>query len=325
MGMFTRSIIILIAGLLMSSFLTLSLLSQSAFANENIASPARENTLVFGVISSNPKKAFKRTQPIADYLALNLSSQNISSARIVVAKNVEQMKRWLKNGQVDLLTETVFSAYELMQSVEAQLLARRWKSGVGEYSTVFFSRKNSGVDSLADLIGKTIVFEDRGSTSSFLIPASILIEQGYELYELTSPREIPPQGKIGYFFSDEFSRKGGESNMMSWVHRNIVAAAAFSNIDWNKEIPEQVQQQLQIFYTSQPVPRSLMLARPDMPVELKDRLTELLLTAHEDELGKKALAAYKKTKKFDAISPDILATIEWVGDRKMLLSDLMTH
>ncbi|WED24291.1 phosphate/phosphite/phosphonate ABC transporter substrate-binding protein [Vibrio sp. JC009] len=316
-----RRISVSFFGIILSFFLCSSSLS----ASQEAEAIARENTLVIGEISSNPKKAFKRTQPIADYLAANLQKHNISAARVVVAKNMTQMKRWLRNGQVDLVSETVFAAHELLDSTEARLLARRWKSGVSEYSTVFFSKKENGVNSLDDLIGKTIVFEDRGSTSAFLIPASILIEQGYELYELTSPRELPPEGKVGYFFSDEFSRSGGESNMMSWVHRNIVASAAFSNLDWNKEIPEPVQKQLQIIYTSHPVPRALMLARPDMPAELENDILQLLLSAHETEQGRKALKAYKKTKKFDAISPDVKESIKWAGERMALLNEFMAY
>ncbi len=311
--------------LILSFILSFLLFVPSVFASQEMKASPRENTLIIGVISSNPRKAFKRTQPFADYLASNLQQHKITSARVVVAKSIPQMKRWLNNGQVDLVSETVFAASELTHDSDVHILARRWKSGVGEYSSVFFTKKNNQVDSFGDLVGKTIVFEDRGSTSAFLIPASILIEQGYELYELTSPREQPPEGAIGYFFSDEFSKSGGESNMMSWVHRNIVASAAFSDLDWNRKIPEKIKNQLQIIYSSPPVPRSLMLARPDMPEKLQDDITTLLLSAHENVQGQKALATYRKTKKFDAISSNVLTSIKWAGQRKALIDAYMAR
>ncbi|UUM33034.1 phosphate/phosphite/phosphonate ABC transporter substrate-binding protein [Vibrio japonicus] len=311
--------------LILSFILSFLLFVPSVSAAQPVKASSRENTLIIGVISHNPRKAFKRTQPFADYLAANLQQHKITSARVVVAKSIPQMKHWLNNGQVDLVSDTVFAASELTRDSGVHILARRWKSGVSEYSSVFFTKKNNQINSFDDLVGKTIVFEDRGSTSAFLIPVSILIEQGYKLYELTSPREQPPEGAIGYFFSDEFSKSGGESNMMSWVHRNIVASAAFSDSDWNKEIPEQIKNQLQIIYTSPPIPRSLMLARPDMPEKLQDDITQLLLTAHENEQGKHALTTYRKTKKFDAISSDVLASIEWAGQRKALIDAYMAR
>ncbi|PMJ96383.1 phosphate/phosphite/phosphonate ABC transporter substrate-binding protein [Vibrio sp. 10N.261.55.A7] len=311
-----RNAIILFIG-----FVSIALSSHSLFAD----TLSREELLVIGVISSNPQRAYKRTQPFAEYMAANLQQHNITTARVVIAKDVRQMTHWLKNGQVDLVSETVFASQELIQNADAQLLARRWKDDVAEYSTVFFSRLNNGVNSLDDLKGKTVVFEDRGSTSAFLIPAATLLDQGYQLYELTSPREVPPDGKIGYIFSDEFSRSGGETNMMSWVHRNIVAAAAFSNLDWGKEIPDQVRNELQVIYTSQTLPRSLILNRSSMPPELKQDILKLLLNAHLDPEGYKALRAYKKTKMFDSITPEIESSLQWVGEQKTLVGEIFVR
>lgn len=293
-----------------------------ALANEH---GLRSESLVIGVISTNPKKAFKRTQPLADYLAAQLQHHNIKQGQVVIAKDVAQMARWIKSGQVDLVSETAHAAHQLMQDAEAELLARQWKSGVAEYASVFFSRTNNGVDSLDDLVGKTIVFEDRGSTSAFLIPAAVLLEQGYPLYELSSPREQPPAGKIGYFFSDEFSKSGGESNMMSWVHRNIVAAAAFSNLDWEKEIPEAIRSELHIIHTSRFVPRALMLASPALPSHLKQSITEILLNAHQNEQGRQALNAYKNTKKFDAITPEIRQSLQWSSQQHTSVGEYFIH
>jgi phosphonate transport system substrate-binding protein len=284
-------------------------------------SPLRDETVILGIISSNPQKAFKRAQPFADYLAKSLSKHGIKTGQVVVSRDSRQMARWMKNGQVDLVSETVFAAQELMQYSGAELLARRWKSGVAMYHSIFFSKINSGVNTLDDLRGKTVVFEDKGSTSAFLVPAGILLEQGYDLYELSSPRDTPPENKIGYFFSDEYSKSGGETNMINWVHRNLVASAAFSNLDWEKEIPEQVKQQLQVFHTSQVIPRSLVLARPNLPFELKQNILAVLLSAHENEEGQQALKVYKKTKKFDAITPEIVQSIYWAETQKLLVDE----
>lgn len=300
--------------------IVLSFLSLSTNATtEVLISSSRDTTLVVGVISSNPKKAVKRTQPFADYLASNLKNHNINSARIAVAKDMLQMAEWLKNGQVDLLSDTAFTAYELNKNVDAQILARRWKSGVAEYSTVFFSHRDNNVQTFEDLKGKVIAFEDRGSTSAFLIPAALMLQQGYELYELSSLRERPPVDKIGYIFADEISRKGGETNMISWVHRKIASASAFSNLDWKKEIPDTIKPELTVFYTSQAMPRGIVLARHNMPKTLINDLISILLSAHQNEAGQRALSAYKKTKMFDEITPSIEQSIHRVGEMKSLL------
>lgn len=299
--------------------------SQVMATQKEITATPDKDTIIIGVISSNPTKVFKRTQAFADYVASQLEHRGITSSRIAIAKDIDQMARWLKNGQVDIVSETTFAAHELNQSANAKFLARRWKSGEAEYSTVFFTSNESGIKHFDDLVGKVIAFEDRGSTSAFLIPASILLKRGYELYEVTSPRETPPKNKIGYFFSDEFSSAGGEANMMSWVYGNFVASAAFSNLDWQKEVPSQVKNKLNIYYQSQAIPRAITLVRADLPQELQTDIKEILLSAHQDEQGKRALDKYKDTKKFDSISPSIIQSIEWAGELKELIDSHLTH
>ena len=101
----------------------------------------------------------------------------------------------LRRGEVDLISETPFSAFFLAAHGGGEIILREWKKGKASYYTVFIARKDSGIDSLADLRGKMIVFEDPGSTSAFLVPFIILREQGFEMVELASPRETPPAGR----------------------------------------------------------------------------------------------------------------------------------
>ena len=113
--------------------------------------------------------------------------------------------------------------------------------------------------------------------------------------------------------------------MMSWVHRNIVASAAFSNLDWEKEIPEQIKQHLQVIHSSEAIPRSLILIRPNLSSEFKQNVLSVLLAAHETEEGKQALKAYKKTKKFDAITPEVLQSISWAKRQKLLVDEYISR
>lgn len=279
---------------------SLACYSSRGLAGEQPSPPSfqfERDTIVIARVSSNPKKHYKHLKPIADYLAANLNEFGIRQGKVVFAKDNTQMLRYIKQGKVDVITETAFSAAVFNEQAGAELLLRRWKKGVAEYSSVIFSRADNGVDSFEDLQGKVIAFQDRGSSTAFFIPASIMIRDGYELYELDSPREVPPQDKIGFVFADK------EINISAWVHKGIVAAGAFSNIDWNneKDMPVEFRKDLAIFYESIPFPRGIELVRPDMHPVVKTRIKEILMTAHEQEAGKQALAAYQKTKKYDEL------------------------
>lgn len=299
MSMFPLSL----AKLSCSFLFVLSLLagfSPYAYSDGQLTSPAvqfERDTIVIARVSTNPKKHYKHLKPIADYLAANLSEFGISRGKVIFAKDNEQMIRYIKQGKVDVITETAVSAALFKEQAGAELLLRRWKGGVAEYSSVIFSRMDSGVDSFEDLQGKVIAFQDRGSSSSFFIPASIMIRDGYELYELDTPRELPPQDKIGFVFADK------EINISAWVHKGIVAAGAFSNLDWNntKDMPAEFHKDLAVFYESALFPRGIELVRPDLDPVIKNRIKQVLMTAHEKEAGRQALTAYQQTEKYDEL------------------------
>ncbi|WP_084705436.1 PhnD/SsuA/transferrin family substrate-binding protein [Vibrio mexicanus] len=175
------------------------------FSTLSIADEQSDRTFVVGVVSSKPVKAFERAQPLANYLAANLSQYGYSKGDVKVARNLRELERWLKRGQVDIFSETAFTAYELESSNLADILARHWKNGSAEYHSLFFARVDSNISSFDDLVDKIVTFEDRLSTSAYYLPATTLVNEGYRLSEVSSPREAPPKGTIGYFFADELS------------------------------------------------------------------------------------------------------------------------
>ena len=63
----------------------------------------------------------------------------------------------------------------------ADLLLREWKQGVAEYHSVFFTRRDSGINGISDLPGHIMAFEDPGSTSAYLIPRFTLEQNGIAL------------------------------------------------------------------------------------------------------------------------------------------------
>ncbi len=274
-----------------------------------VAGPAADTagrTLVIGKISPNPKKHYRYLKPIAEYVVSKMGDLGYTRAKVLMAKNTRQMARYLRRGKVDWVTETPFSAMILKNKTGAELLLRKWKKSVPEYHTVFFARRDSGIEKLQDLRGRTIVFEDPGSTSAFYIPAAILIKQGLELVELESYREQAPEGTVGYVFSGE------EINMSTWVHKGIGDAGAYSNLDWDREdhTPSAFRRDFIQFHRSQAFPRAIELVRKGLPEAVKQRLKEILLQAHEDPAAAGPLKAYQKTKKFDELDQDSLAALQ---------------
>jgi phosphonate transport system substrate-binding protein len=271
----------------------------------------RENTLVLGEVSHSPKKQYKRLKPIVDYAVSHLKDFGIEKGSILIAKNNAEMVQYLREGKIDWVTETPISGVYFSKKTGAELVLRKWKKGVGEYHTVFFARKDSGINSLKDLKGKKIALGDPGSTSSFYVPIGTLMNEKIDLVELSSIRAIPPKNKIGYAFAG-----GAEINISVWVHRKLADVGAFSNLDWEseKDTPKKFKKNFKVIHHTKPIPRAVELFRKNLNPKIKQRLKQILLNAHNDAEAKEALKAYDKTSKFDEIKGPALSGMDRVGE-----------
>ncbi len=277
--------------------------------SKNEGSPTRQQTLVIGKVTEDPKKQYRYMKPIVDYAASHMKDLGIRETKVLMAKNNRQMVSYFRQGKIDWMTETAFSAVYFQKKAGAQYFLKKWKKGVGQYHSVFFTRKDTGIKTLADLKGKTIAFEDPGSTSAYFVPASILIEKGLNLVQLATIREKPPADMVGYVFSRQ------EVNTSTWVSRGLVDVGVFNNLDWNKDdhMRKAQRKEMTVIHESGPFPRAIELVRKDLDPQIQDRLKSVLLNAHKDPKAKTALKAYQKTKKFEEIDADCLASLEEAG------------
>jgi phosphonate transport system substrate-binding protein len=141
--------------------------------------------------------------------------------------------------------------------------------------------------------------------SAFLLPLAILRREGLEPVELSSPQAVPPAGRVGYVFAKS------EVNVVTWVARGLVDAGAISDGDWDERArtPKPLKAQLEIFHTSKPFIRSLIVARRGLRPEVKARVREILLDMHEDPEGADVLKAYYKVKKYDEIEGEVAESL----------------
>ena len=260
----------------------------------------RQKTFVLGRVSDNPKKHIKSLEPIVSYVAEKMRGVGIEKGAILLAKDNRQLINFLRQGKVDWVTETPFSATLFEEKADAEIMLLRWKKGVSKYSTIFIARKDSGIKTLADLKGKKIAFEDSGSTSGFFLPVSLLLQSGFEVAELATPGDSVPSEKVGYIISNN------ELNISAWVYRGISDAGAMSNLDWDESqvMNPTMKDELEIFYETEAIPRALELVRKDLDPQIKAKFKEILLTIHEDPMAKDALRAYVKTTRFQELDAE---------------------
>jgi phosphate/phosphite/phosphonate ABC transporter binding protein len=257
---------------------------------------ANASTLTIGRVSNDPEKTHKQLKPILDYVVDKLRDVGVVDGAIRIAKDQNEMVGYLKQGKVDWVQKGVFDALVYQKDAGVEIALRSWREQVPNYYSIIFSRKDSSVGSLKDLVGKKIAFQDKDSTSAFFVPSAVLRKAGFELVELSSPRETVPHGKIGYVFA------GKELSITTWVHRGLADAGAYHNQNWQKpaDNPEGMKKDLRIIYQGRPMPRMIEMFAKVLDPKVKTKLKQVLLHAHEDPAAADALKAYgPDTTKFD--------------------------
>lgn len=262
--------------------------------------------IVLGRISNEPHKHLRSLRTLADYLAAQLADDGVSTVDVVIAESSERMRSMLLDGRVDLFSETAFVALDFMTDGTAKPLAREWKKGAAEYYTVFIVRKDSGLTALSQLVGRKFAFEDEGSTSGYLLPRIALEDAGLRLSRLPDPRNPVPRGTVGFSFAQ------GEINVIAWVNRGLADAGAISNLDWDEPdraaIP--LKNELRVIHQTEPVIRSLFLARQSLDAELCGRIAAILESMHNTPEGRAVLKEYFKVARFDRLDGDAVKGLE---------------
>jgi phosphonate transport system substrate-binding protein len=268
--------------------------------------------LVLGRVSNDPRKDYPSLKALADYLVAGLHDIGINEADVQFAEDSDRMSALLRNGTVDLVFDTVFPAIQYETEAGAKLLLREWRDGSPEYRSVLFKRRDNPLKSVAELVGHKVAFERRGSTTAYLVPRAELEATGLRTRELAGPDQEPALDEVGYVFA------GSENNIVAWVHRGLVEAGAFSDIDWDQpeDMPPVLKRDLEIFHASAPLPRAAVIARHDLRSPVEQGVKRILLAAAADPTGSAVLKNYKNVTKYDEFVEEAAAGL--VAARRLM-------
>lgn len=159
----------------------ISLIVMLGFATMLLA-PANQvlagETLVISTIDKKVKKALKRFRPLADYLAERLTGDGVDAVEFIVMTDKSALIEGLKAGGIDIYFDSPLIMADIMREAPLRPVLRRWKKGVADYHSVFFTLQSSEIASLDGLPGRTLAFERDFSTSGYLLPKYELLTRG---------------------------------------------------------------------------------------------------------------------------------------------------
>lgn len=150
------------------ALLVLTLLSTGIFAVEP---PLK---LGVGLFQPDRDKNDATYRPLAEYLATELGRK----VELRTVDSWEGLAKSLANGETDLALMGPWGYVLANHQAGAQVISTILYDGKPEYFAIMITHPNSGINSPADLKGRSFAFGDKGSTSGYLIPLHDLMTQG---------------------------------------------------------------------------------------------------------------------------------------------------
>lgn len=153
----------------------------------------------------------------------------------------------LKTGQADIGYVGPFAYVVAQESFGVKILCRTLSEGKEEfYRSIIVTRKDTGIQRLEDLKGKSFSFTDPKSTSGFLFPLAQLVASGVSQED---------------FSEVKFLKR--HVNSLLAVYKGHVDAGATSSTSLDK-IDINMDEML-VLWQSDPIFRGLWIARKDLP------------------------------------------------------------
>ena len=206
----------------------------TAFANPALAA---EPPLKLGVGLFQPdrEKNDATYRPLANYLSAKLNRP----VELRTVDSWEGLAKSLSNGETDLALMGPWGYVLANHQAGAQVISTILYDGKPEYFAIMITHPNSGINSPADLKGRTFAFGDKGSTSGYLIPLHYLMQQG-----------ITPEGY--------FSKVVHTSHQA--IETQVTQGVLDAGADYNRNRNAMIEQGLikpelsKIIWTSAPLP-----------------------------------------------------------------------
>jgi phosphonate transport system substrate-binding protein len=172
----------------------------------------------------------------------------------------------------------------------AELLALDVKHNESVYYSGIFTKKGNGIETVADLKGRSLAVGDTSSTSSFNFPMAMIIDAG-----------VDPVNDIA-----KVILAGSHSNSIAALKEGKVDAAAASFNSWEKAVNGAIiePELFRVLVKSEPIPNPPLAMNPNLSPELKAKLRQAFSEIHK-HVDPEMIRGYgaKKVDRYDTEYP----------------------
>ncbi len=205
----------------------------------------------------------------------------------------------LVNKQVDLVWFGGFTHVQAQLRSGGKVIPIAQREEDTQFRSVFITRTDSGIKSLADLKGRQVSFGSQSSTSGHLMPRSFLLKAGID----------PDKDfrRVAY--------SGAHDATIASVVGGRVDAAALDIMVWRKFVDEKKVDtaKVHVFFTTPPYFNYNWSVHSDMPAQLRERITKALLDLSMNTPEGKEILTLNRATKYIPTQADNYKNLETAG------------
>ncbi len=235
---------------------------------------------ISAIPDENPNELLRIYTPFAEYLARELRMKVQFTPVVDYAATVEG----LAARKLDLVWYGGFTSVQAVRRTNGTAKRLVLRQEDAEFKSVFVARPGSGINSLADLKGKTFTFGSISSTSGSLMPRFFLLKAN-----LIPERDFK---QVAY--------SGAHDATALWVESGKVDAGALNFLVWDKLVQTKKVDlsKVNVFWTTPPYVDYVWTARGDLDKGLQEKITVAFLKLDYQHPQHRRLLDLHRTKKY---------------------------
>lgn len=184
----------------------------------------------------NASEIIKRNQPLQDYLERTLDKK----IELIVTTDYSSMIEAMRFGRIDIAYFGPLSYVLAKSKSNIEPFAAVVEHGKATYRSILIANANAGVSALADIKGKKMVFGDRASTSSHLIPKTMLAQVGLIADRDYQQHFVGAHDAVAVNVANGNADAGGLSEVIwtSLVERKLVDPGKVKVLGYSQDYPQ---------------------------------------------------------------------------------------
>lgn len=209
----------------------------------------------------------KNNRPLKDYLEKELGKK----IELIVTTDYSSMIEAMRHGRLDLAYFGPLSYVLARQKSDIEPFAALKQKGSTTYQSVLIVNSAAGINAFTDIAGKNVAYGDKASTSSHLIPKSMLSTKGLAAGAQYKEHFVGAHDAVAIAVQNGHAQAGGLSKPIfeSMVQRGM--------IDANK---------VKVLAESKPFPQYPWTMRSNLKPELKEKIRAAFVNLKDPEVLK---------------------------------------